>query len=71
MYKANLESTSRIFPSFEKFFATYNHNALQELLAKMMLYDSQGLTEKYKDIVTSKNVIARVVNGVYSWSDIM
>ena len=71
MYKINLESASRIAPSFEKFFVQFNFNARQELLTKMALYASQGLSEKYEKIVTSQNAIARVENEVYEWSDLM
>ena len=71
MYKINQGSASRIAPSFEKFIVQFNFNARQELLIKMALYDSQGLSEKYKNIVTSRNAVAREVNGVYHWSDIM
>ena len=71
MFKINSESSSWIAPSIEKFMVKFNYNMRQELLAKMLLFDLQGLAEKFKEIVTCNNAVASNVGGVYSWFDIM
>ena len=71
MYKMNLDSDVKMTPSHEKFFAKFNFEAVQELKHKKLLYDFQGLSEKFKEIVTVNNAIASVVNEEYQWLDIM
>ena len=71
MYKVNSESSSWITPSIEKFIVKFNYSMHQELIAKMLLYDLQGLSEKFKEIVTCNNAVASVVGDVYLWADIL
>ena len=71
MYKINQESEVKVTPSHEKFFAKFNFEAVQELRYKKLLYDFQGLSVKFKEIVTVNNAIASFVNDDYQWHDIM
>ena len=70
-YKINLDSDAKVTPSYEKFFAKFNFEAKRELKDKKLLYDFQGLSEKFKDIATVNNAIASVLNDEYQWKDIM
>ena len=70
-YKINLNSDAKVTPAYEKFFAKFNFEAKQELKDKKLLYDFQGLSEKFKDIATVNNAIASLVNDEYQWIDIM
>ena len=70
-YKINLESEVKVTPSFEKFFAKLNFYAVQELREKKMIYDFQGLSDKFRDIVTTSGAVASLVNGEYVWKDLV
>ena len=58
MYKINLESDSKVTPSFQKFFTKFNYLAIQELREKKLIYDFQGLSEKFEKIVTVNKAVA-------------
>ena len=57
--------------SIEKFFVKFNYNTQEELKSKRLLYDFQGLSKKFEEIVTINNVVATLVDGEYLWKDIM
>ena len=70
-YKINIESKVKATPSFEKFFAKLNYYAAQELREKKLIYDFQGLSEKFENIVTVNEAVASLVNGDYVWKDLV
>ena len=70
-YKINQNSETHKPPDIEMFFSKFNFHAKQELVEKKMRYDFQGLSDKFKRIVTVNGVIASVHNDEYSWKDIM
>lgn len=71
MYKINTESDVVVKPSMEKFFAKFNFFSSSELKLKKLLYDFQGLPDKFEKIVTAGGAIADVIEGDYVWNDIM
>lgn len=71
VYKMNIDSDDIVTPSPEKFWAKFNFEATLELKYKKLLYDFQGLSEKFKAIVTVNGAIATVVNGEFHWQDIL
>ena len=56
---------------FEKFFLKFNSSTKEELKSRKMLYDFQGLSEKFEKLVTTRNAIASVSDGELIWKDIM
>ena len=57
--------------SLQRFFSKFNQDAQEELKTKKLLYDIQGLANKFEKLVTIGDAIATVVNGEFIWKDIM
>ena len=57
--------------SLQRFFAKFNHDTQEELKTKKLLFDIQGLANKFEKIVTIGNAVATLVNGELIWKDLM
>ena len=70
-FKINESSDSNFLPSYEKFFASFNYRATQELKTKELLYDFQGLKEKFRKIVTVGNAVACLTDEELKWNELL
>ena len=71
VHNINVNSQTAYTPSVEKFFASFNYLARQELRLKEMQFAFRGLSRKFEKIVTVNGAIVEVVNGEYNWKDIL
>ena len=66
VYKKNYSTKS-----LESFISKFNHDCLEEMKTKKIIYDFQGLSSKFENLVTIGNAIANIVNGELIWKDII
>ena len=58
-------------PVLRNCFVNFNLKLLNELKIKKLLYDFQGLSSKFENIVTTNKIVAIRTNGEYEWKDIL